>query len=51
MDVEEDRVIDAFKRKLSGNVDFDVFFEELFVLDEASTACWAVVGEEVPSVG
>ena len=51
MDVEEDFVIDAFKRNISNKVDFGVCFKELFVFNEASTACWAVVGKEVPSVG
>ena len=51
MDVEEDFVIDASKRNLSNEIVIDVCFKELFVLDEASTTCWAVVGKEVPSVG
>ena len=51
MDVEEDRVVEAFKLQFSGDVDFDVFLKELFGGDEACAACWAVVGQEVPSVG
>jgi hypothetical protein len=51
VDVEENFVIGNLERNLSSIVDFDILFKKLFVLDEASPACWAIVGEKVPSVG